>query len=359
MSLRLSVGAWAEAVPYGRGLFLNRGDFMSLQRALLVFDFGAFGPKLVADFPKGSGVLSAKRKGLILNITGTGCCLLINLHLFPALSPASSSLTPSPADTETVCMQGENKPANATRVPSGFPTLSKAAELQVGTACWQRLHGCSTHPRWWLWKQCFHMKKRNKCKPHDWGSGDVRQGNRAPPKAVCRSLLLFSPASPLDLLGWSLDRAMVQMLPAPFLHPMCFSGTRPAAAIPSSPKAFPLQRANRKDLCGFEHVLEWGGFLCLLWAGTSPHHHLKLSRWQQQGIWLTWVNRLKVSLWGTPGREPREDKLGERHHHGEKSIMLPSCFQDTSITRKKEQETGWAVVSHVASMSILCTKIPG
>lgn len=74
----------------------------------------------------------------------------------------------------------------------------------------------------------------------------------------------FSPASPLDLLGWSLDRATVQMLPAPFLHPMCFSGTRPAAAIPSSPKAFPLQRANRKDLCGFEHVLEWGGFLCLL-----------------------------------------------------------------------------------------------
>lgn len=59
------------AVPYGRGLFLNRVDFMLLQRALLVSDFGAFGPKLVAHFSKEARVLSTKRKGLILNITGT------------------------------------------------------------------------------------------------------------------------------------------------------------------------------------------------------------------------------------------------------------------------------------------------
>lgn len=127
-------------------------------------------------------------------------------------------------------------------------------------------------------KAVFPHEKRNKCKPHDWGSRDIRQGNRAPPIAVCRSLLLFSPASSLGLLGWSLDRVWVRMLPALFLHPVCFSMTRSAAAIPSSPKAFPIQRVNRRDLSGFERVLEWGGFLCLLSAGTSPHYHLNLSR---------------------------------------------------------------------------------
>lgn len=44
---------------------------MLLQKALLESDFGVFGPKLVAHFPKGARVLSTKRKILILNITGT------------------------------------------------------------------------------------------------------------------------------------------------------------------------------------------------------------------------------------------------------------------------------------------------
>lgn len=61
-------------MPYARGVFLNRIDFMLLQRALLESDFGAFGPKLVAHFPKGRVLyraLSTERKRLILNITGS------------------------------------------------------------------------------------------------------------------------------------------------------------------------------------------------------------------------------------------------------------------------------------------------
>lgn len=141
-------------------------------------------------------------------------------------------------------------------------------------------------------------------------------GTELPPKAVCRALLLCSPASPQTHCGCGPDVARVWMPPAPFPQPTCLQRTLPPAATPSSTKAF----SSRKGKCegfvwlwiyaaaGWVSLLALGRYMCVcvcvpkdLWV-TAP----SLSGWLG---WTGWRCPLEGPWTGSPEQTKWEKNI--------------------------------------------------
>lgn len=79
-----------------------------------------------------------------------------------------------------------------------------------------------------------------------------------------------------------------------------------------------------------------------------PHHHSKSSGSQHQGGLVDLSEKINVEVAPLRGgdREPRANKLREKHHRRGNSIILPPSFQDTSKTRIRRGQRLSGFVCH-------------